>query len=217
MRFYRIFCKRFRIAGRQVGHRGTRNRFLCRDLGSAAENRAGNSHRTRWFATPNVSEASKSPLSAQRRASLQHNVLVFAHQYILAIEQLDKLVFAQKGTGANGDTERKIGGISERSPGTAERRASCLSIERIEPGSSGPAAETWIHASGHERLADLSQSWRAARRQHAVVCVLLGVLRPILQRTFRERLASFARTIDSAPRGKHHHSVSGNHLQPERS
>ena len=121
-------------------------------------------------------------------------------QYILAIARLYKLVFARKGAGANGDTERKTGGIFERSPGTAERRASCLPIERTEPGSSGPAAETWIHASGHERLADLNEPWRTARRQHAVVCVLLGVLRPILQRTFRERLASFTGTIAPAPR-----------------
>ena len=70
-------------------------------------------------------------------APTQRSLLVSARQHILAIERPGKLVFARKGEGANGDTERKIGGISERSPGTPERRAACFSIERIEPGSSG--------------------------------------------------------------------------------
>jgi hypothetical protein len=80
---------------------------------------------------------------------------------------------------------------------------------RIEPGSSRPAAETWIHASGHERLAYLSQPRGTARRQHALVRLLLGVLCAILQRTLRGRLASFTGTIGPAPCRKHHYSVSG--------
>src|SRR5271166_1941704 len=80
----------------------------------------------------------------------------------------------------NAQTERKTGGIARRRSGAPEGRAARFPVARAEPDAPGAAAPQWLPAGSDEGLADVLQPNRANGRQHAMVCVILGILRKLL-------------------------------------
>src|SRR3990172_6171498 len=85
----------------------------------------------------------------------------------------------------------------------------------IQSGELSRAHRERLPSGSDERLADFLEPWCARGRQHAVVRVLLGILRALLQRALRRRMASLAGTVASASRGKHGDPEAGCGLQPK--
>src|SRR5487761_2801522 len=65
-----------------------------------------------------------------------------------------------------------------------------------------------------ERLADLLQHGRARGRQHTLVCVVLGILRPLLRRAFRRPVAPLRGAVALAARREDGHPGAGRGVQP---
>jgi hypothetical protein len=143
-------------------------------------------------------------------AIAMRNLLATARLYILVIARRNKRAVARWS--AYGGTERKACGITEHPSRTPEGRAARLSVGRTQPSSSRSTLEAWVPAVSDERLAYFLQPWCTDRRQHAMVRVLLGILRSILLRAFRRRLASLAGTVPATARGEYHYSVPGHCL-----
>src|SRR5580704_1810685 len=68
---------------------------------------------------------------------------------------------------------------------------------------------------GYERLADFIQPWRAGWRHDTVVRLILGILRALLQPSFRRSVAPLAGAVALAARRKDGHSGAGCSMQPE--
>src|SRR5271165_5519717 len=105
------------------------------------------------------------------------NKLVSTQHHLLATIQHDMLVYTRH----NKLVTTQIIEISQCPNRTKNwRNRSRFPVAGAEPDAPGAAAPQWLPAESDEGLADVLQPKRANGRQHAMVCVILGILRKLL-------------------------------------
>src|SRR2546427_456823 len=90
----------------------------------------------------------------------------------------NKLVIA--GSARHADPERKASRIPYHSSRSPKEWKASLSIAGIHANTPGAISGQRIPAGSHEGMANFLESWCADWRQHALVCIILGVLWTIL-------------------------------------
>src|SRR5258707_5068621 len=91
--------------------------------------------------------------------------------------------------------KRKTCRIPRRAQGTPARRPACVPFRRPEPGSPRTPGGERLPARSHEGLADLCKPGLRGRGEHAVACVVLGILRTLLRRTLWRTMAPVAGAV----------------------
>src|SRR5882672_556389 len=91
--------------------------------------------------------------------------------------------------------KRKARRIPRRARGTPARQPTCVPFRRPEPGSPRAPGGERLPARSHEGLANLFKPRLRGRREYALACVVLGVLRALLRRALWRTMAPFAGAV----------------------
>src|ERR1019366_5098152 len=110
----------------------------------------------------------------------------------------------------------ETGCLTQRLAETSEEWPTSFPLWAAKPRSPGASASKRIRPGSDEGMVDLLQPERPAGRQHPVVCLLLGILRPLLRGAFWRRMASLSRAFFAAACRKYSRPNPGRHLQPKR-